>query len=173
MLENAGAHVGEGDRLQDEHKKQKEIEAALREKERMLESVFGFFQGGIFALDNKYNLIRVNRTLDTWYAEHYPLKGKKCYKVFLDRKWPCRDCPARRSIVSGRTEMKEATIEGPDEEKRIKVCTFPLTDRYGQRIGVVGFLQDAVLTVAADMQNLPEETAPELYWQLFRSYSCC
>jgi len=51
----------------------KQAEEALLERERFLDSIFTSIQDGISVLDRDMNIIRVNPTMEEWYAHALPL----------------------------------------------------------------------------------------------------
>ncbi len=120
-------------------------EVALREAKNFMESIFASIQDGISVLDVNMNIVRVNPMMEQWFSYHMPLVGKKCYQTYHGRSQICRDCPARRTILTG--EAARATIpgEGTDKERItwVDVHTFPLIDNAtGQLKGVIEYARD-------------------------------
>jgi PAS domain S-box-containing protein len=78
------------------------VEDALRENERFLSSVFSSIQDGINILDSDRNILRVNPTMEEWYAQAMPLIGKKCYEVHV--------VPLRARIVQQIQHWKQGKL---------------------------------------------------------------
>lgn len=121
-----------------------DIEAAFSHESNLFNSI----EDGISILDNEFNIVRVNFTLQTWYAHKKHIIGKKCYAVYHDRKSPCADCPimrtietrkAQRDIVSYR--MKETGSSGWHE-----LQGFPVFE--GEELaGIVEYVKDITCEV--------------------------
>jgi len=76
----------------------KRAEEALQEREHFLDSIFTSIQDGISVLDRDMNIIRVNPTMEEWYAHALPLVGKKCYEVYHSRSERCEICPTWQTL---------------------------------------------------------------------------
>jgi len=133
--------------------KHKETDQALRAGETFLNSIFKSIQDGISVLDEGYNIIRVNPSMEKWYAYNMPLVGKKCYEVYHGRNRPCDICPTRRTI-----ETKEAAYEiVPHTGKNGEVIgwldlySFPLVDsETGKISGVIEYVRDITARKQSD-----------------------
>jgi diguanylate cyclase (GGDEF)-like protein/PAS domain S-box-containing protein len=131
--------------LQKEIQERRRMEEALRDGERFLSSVFFSIQDGISILDNEMSIIRVNETMEKWYAHAMPLVGKKCFEAYHSRTSPCEICPTRRTI-----NTKEAAYEvipkrgaGGEITGWLDLYSFPLFDtETGQMKGVIEYVRD-------------------------------
>jgi PAS domain S-box-containing protein len=105
-------------------------EAAVREGEKFLASIFSSIQDGISILDRDLNILRVNKTMENWYAHAAPLVGKKCYEAYRGEKKPCTVCPALQVIRTGKSSYKLESKRGPNGESAgwLDLYGFPLFD---------------------------------------------
>ena len=121
----------------------KEAEEALRESKRFLQNVFDAIQDGISVLDRNLTIIDCNRWIEDRYAEHMPLVGKKCYKVYQGLQSPCPWCPSIPALKTG--EVHSEVVPYPSAEEPsgwIELSSFPLKDRSGSIVGVIEHVKD-------------------------------
>ncbi len=123
----------------------KETERTLQENERFLRNIFTSIQDGLSILDTELNIVRVNPTMERWYAHGSPLRGKKCYAVYHGRTEPCEVCPSRRAMEKRQACYNVVPKIGP--EGRIvgwlDLYSFPLIDEgTGRVIGVIEYVRD-------------------------------
>jgi len=129
--------------LEQEIVKRTEAEKRVREKEQFLVSVFDSIQDGISVLTPDMKIVRTNRAMQAWYAEHATLEGKACYEVYHDRQKPCHDCPSIRAIASRQLEMQEVPlIQGGTETGVSELYAFPMIDDDGRVTGIVEYVRD-------------------------------
>ncbi|MCS7130590.1 MAG: transporter substrate-binding domain-containing protein, partial [Archaeoglobaceae archaeon] len=57
----------------------------IAESEKFLETIFNTIQDGISVLNDKMEIIAVNKAMENWYAKKMPLIGKKCYEAYHER----------------------------------------------------------------------------------------
>ncbi|UCE91129.1 MAG: PAS domain S-box protein [Methanobacteriota archaeon] len=123
----------------------KKSEDALRRSEEFLANVFSSIQDGISILDDSLTVRRVNHSMEGWYEHKMPIIGKKCYEVHQWRDEPCEDCPARRTLETGRVDSGLVTKRGSKGEAKgwLDVYTFPIIDSdTGAVTGVIEYLRD-------------------------------
>jgi len=124
----------------------KNAENTLRQSEEFLSMIFSSIQDGISILDNDLTIRRVNTSMEEWYDHLMPLVGRKCYEVHQHRDTPCEECPARRTLDTGKTAMGLVTKRGANGEAVgwLDVYTFPLVnEETGEIEGVIEYLRDA------------------------------
>ena len=129
--------------LNKEIDERKAAEEALRESERFLQNVFDGIQDGISVLDRDLTIIGCNFWMEDQYAEHMPLIGKKCYKVYQGLQSPCPGCPSIPAIETG--EVHSEVVPYPSAEEPsgwIELSSFPLTDRSDSVVGVIEHVKD-------------------------------
>jgi len=120
-------------------------EAAAREGERFLSSVFSSIKDGMSVLDRDLNILRVNQTMEDWYSHKMPLVGKKCYDAYYGRQAQCDSCPSIRTIESGKSAYEVVPKTGPKGEiiGWLDLYSFPMRDsRTGELSGVIEYLRD-------------------------------
>jgi len=120
-------------------------DAAVREGERFLSSVFSSIQDGISVLDKDLNILRVNQTMEDWYSHKMPLVGKKCYDAYHGRQSQCDSCPSIRIIESGKSAYEVVPKTGPKGEIMgwLDLFSFPMMDSgTGELSGVIEYVRD-------------------------------
>lgn len=120
-------------------------EAAARQGDRFLSSVFSSIQDGISVLDKEMNILRVNQTMEAWYSHKMPLVGKKCYNAYHGRNAQCDSCPSARTVESGKSDYEVVPKIGPKGEVVgwLDLYSFPLRDSMtGELSGVIEYLRD-------------------------------
>jgi diguanylate cyclase (GGDEF)-like protein/PAS domain S-box-containing protein len=120
-------------------------EQELRDRERFLNSIFASIQDGLSILDTDLNIVRVNPTLEQWYAHSLPLAGRKCYEAYHGRDRPCDVCPSRETLETGKAAFAVVPKSGPGGEVAgwLDLYTFPRMDpATGQLEGVIEYVRD-------------------------------
>ena len=120
-------------------------EEAVREREDFLSSIFTSIQDGISILDKNMNIIRVNPTMERWYAHAMPLVGKKCYEAYHSRTEPCEVCPTKKTLMTNESFCEIVPKAGPGGETVgwLDLYSFPLRDRAtGKLRGVIEYVRD-------------------------------
>jgi PAS domain S-box-containing protein len=123
----------------------KKTEEEVQERERFLSSVFDSIQDGLSILDEDYNIIRVNSTMEKWYAHAVPLPGKKCHQAYQMRNKPCDLCPTRMSLKTAQAayEIVPKVGTGGEVTGWIELYSFPLIDqKTGQMKGAIEYARD-------------------------------
>jgi signal transduction histidine kinase len=128
------------------------IDRALRmQRTDLLKNVFDAIQDGISVLDKDLNIIQVNPTLERWYRHAMPIRGKKCYHVYQNRRTPCNFCPAKRALKSKTLNMatvpwkKDGCIQG-----WLELFAFPMINSSGQISGVVEYARNITDRIVAE-----------------------
>ena len=127
------------------NQKRKQVEVELRESERFMDSIFASIQDGIGIIDKEMNIIKVNKTAESWYSHAMPLVGKKCYEAYHNRKERCELCPAQETLVTGKSAYKVVPKHGPGgkEVGWLEIYSYPLKDTTtGQMKGVIEYVRD-------------------------------
>lgn len=120
-------------------------DAAVREGEGFLSSVFSSIQDGISVLDKDLNILRVNQTMEDWYSHKMPLVGKKCYDAYHGRQAQCDSCPSIRTIESEKSAYEVVPKTGPKGEVIgwLDLYSFPMRDsKTGELSGVIEYVRD-------------------------------
>ena len=136
-----------------------EAENALKEKENFLQIVLDAIQDGISVLDTDFNVIRVNKIMREWYTHKLPFEGKKrCYEVYHGRSEPCKICPARKTLESGKLEKEKVPfVKAEGVAGTLELFSYPIMNDSGEIIGVVEHVRDITDQLKAQKQ-LEEET---------------
>jgi len=140
----------------------KRAEETMREAERFLASVFASIQDGISVLDTTLTVVRVNPTMEKWYAHNMPLVGRKCHFAYQCMETPCEDCPAQRTMATGRTAYQVKPKRGVRGEivGWLELYSFPMMDiSTGQMKGVIIYSRDITGRRATEAERVRLSTA--------------
>jgi PAS domain S-box-containing protein len=133
----------------------KRAERALRENERFLTSIFNSIQDGLSILDTDLTIIRVNPTLEKWFAHAMPLVGKKCHEAYHGSQEPCQVCPPQRTRETGEATCEAVPKIGPGREiiGWIELHSYPLLDiATGRMKGTIEYARDITTRRRAEME---------------------
>jgi PAS domain S-box-containing protein len=128
----------------------------LKEKnagELFLAGIFSSIQDGLCVLDQDYNILRVNPTMEKWHAHALPLVGKKCYEAYYGRSEPCEVCSARHTLETGEANTCLLTKTGPQGETMgwLELHSFPLLNPDTGKIkGVIEYIRDTTARKEAE-----------------------
>ncbi len=131
--------------LHREIEEREQVERALQKREEFLNDIFHSIQDGISILDRDMSVLRVNHTMEDWYAHRMPLAGKKCYEAYHGRGQPCESCPSLRTLATGEPAYELVRKSGPGGEATgwLDLYSFPLVDeRTGTLFGVIEYVRD-------------------------------
>jgi PAS domain S-box-containing protein len=119
------------------------MEEELIESKLFLNSIIESIKDGVSILDADLNIVRVNDTMNKWFAENIPLEGKKCYEAYHDRDSPCTPCPITRCMETGETERNIVPGLPGSETQWFELLGYPLKDSTtGEITGTVEFVKD-------------------------------
>ncbi|MFC1811400.1 PAS domain S-box protein [Thermodesulfobacteriota bacterium] len=121
----------------------KRAEDKLKESEGFLQNIFDAIQDGISVLDIDLNILRVNNTMEKWYAHAMPFSGKKCYEVYHGRTERCEICPSIRALEACSLQMDIVPlIESGQTVGWLELYSFPIIDLDGNPSGIVEYVRD-------------------------------
>jgi len=95
--------ISELESLENERKRTEDEFCIQQEK---FEGMLAAIGDGVDITTYDYRVVYANDNLKKIIGKD-ELEGHLCYEVFLDRNAPCKRCPMRRAIESGRTETEE------------------------------------------------------------------
>jgi len=119
------------------------IQQELRFDEHFLNNVFDAIQDGISVLNPDLTIIHTNKIMEKMYTAHLPLRGKKCYEVYQERKSMCPWCPSNKTLLDGKRHT--AIVPYPSEnnpEGWIELSSYPIFDTNGKVTGVIENAKD-------------------------------
>ncbi|MBN2018141.1 MAG: PAS domain S-box protein [Candidatus Cloacimonetes bacterium] len=124
-------------------KKRFSLQQQLRFDELFLQNVLDAIQDGISVLDSEFNILHTNKIMEKMYQEHMPLVGKKCYKVYQERKSLCPWCPSIKCLKEGKKFMEQVPL-GSEKAPRgwLELTSYPMFDKNGDIIGVIENVKD-------------------------------
>jgi signal transduction histidine kinase len=117
----------------------------------LLKNVFDAIQDGISVLDKDLTIVKVNPTMERWYRDFSPLRGKKCYRVYQNRSSACRFCPAIRALRNKTLNMatfpwkKDGHVQG-----WLELFAFPMLNSQGKVSGVVEYARNVTDRIIAE-----------------------
>jgi diguanylate cyclase (GGDEF)-like protein/PAS domain S-box-containing protein len=121
----------------------KDAENAIKESEALLQGIFDAIQDGISLLDKDLNVLRVNKTMEKWYAHTMPFTGRKCYEVYHRRSKPCKACPALKALKTRSLQMNVVPLpESQETVGWLELYAFPVLDSDGRPQGVVEYVRN-------------------------------
>ncbi|MFA5110401.1 MAG: PAS domain S-box protein [Desulfobaccales bacterium] len=133
----------------------KRLEEALRDNEQFLTDIFNYIQDGLSILDPDLNIMRVNPAMEK-FGYPQPLVGRKCYEVYQDRNSPCENCPALKTLLTGKASRN--VVRGyptNHAEQFLEILTYPLKDQAtGQIKAVIEFVRDVTEHKQAEEERL-------------------
>jgi len=123
----------------------RQAEKEIREKERLMTSIFESIQDGISILDKNLTIIRVNSAMEKWYQHVMPMVGKRCFEAYHERHEPCEVCPSQRTLKTGEAAYEVVPKRGPKGEiiGWLDLFSFPLLDITTEEMqGVIEYVRD-------------------------------
>jgi PAS domain S-box-containing protein len=140
-----------------------------KESTRFLDDIFSSIQDGISVLDQDLTVLKVNSTMERWYAHSMPVVGKKCYEAYHARTEPCETCPTLQTLRTGKATMETIPKMGPDSTITgwLDLYSFPLIDsQTGKMNGIIEYVRDISQRRQAEEEMAVSE---ERYRGLFES----
>jgi PAS domain S-box-containing protein len=141
----------------------KRAENALKEQKGLLEGVMASADQGLAILDRNLSFVKVNPTMEKWFAHDQPLSGKTCYAVIHGALESCENCPALKTLVSGEPGHEVVPKWGPREENsgQVELFSYPLKDpNTGETVGVIMRILD--ITARLQAQEVLKESRERL-----------
>lgn len=95
-----------------------------------IQSILDNLPMGVYVLDGKRKIQWVNeRVVHRLGREAFHRQGEKyCYYEIFKRVWPCRDCPALKTLKNGLMEHREIKSDYKGETRHYLVTTAPFPD---------------------------------------------
>lgn len=120
-----------------------QTEEALRRSEQFLQNVFDGIQDGISVLDKDLTVVRTNCWIERKYSEHMPLRGKKCFQVYQQRRTPCPWCPSITALETGVAHTEIVPYPSAENPSGwIELSAYPVKDSEGRVVGAVEHVKD-------------------------------
>ena len=120
-------------------------EQALCRERNFLDSIFSSIQDGISVLDTDLKIVRVNSTMEKWYAHAMPLVGKKCHEAYHCHATPCDTCPTI-AVLKKKTSVSSVVPKRGLNGRIVgwlELHSFPLFDTVTKEItGVIEYVRD-------------------------------
>ncbi len=121
----------------------KQTQEKLKKSESFLQNIFDTIQDGISVLDQDLKILRVNNTIEKWYAHAMPITGKKCYEVYHGRTKRCKICPSIRALETGSLQMDVVPlVESGQSVGWLELYSFPIMDKNEKPTGIVEYVRN-------------------------------
>ena len=121
--------------------------------------LFSCIQDGIVVLDNEFNIIHVNPTIEKWYSHKKQLIGKKCYEIYENRDEICENCPNLSLLEEKVIKSKIHAIynKNNNENGWLEEFSFPLFNQDTSRIiGIINYCKNITEKIKAEQIILEE-----------------
>ena len=95
--------------------------------------------------------------MEEMYSHKMPLKGRKCYEAYQDRKSVCPWCPSVESLKTGDKRTAEVPYpDAKDPQGWIDLSSYPLKNSKGEVTGLIEYVKDITerKRVEAALQNM-------------------
>jgi PAS domain S-box-containing protein len=142
---NPQAHFAELGNMLNQSVRTRRMDEDIAKSERFLSNVFSSIQDGISILDKDLTILRVNSTMERWYAHKSPLVGKKCFDAYHCRDAQCEVCPSLKTIETGKAAVEVVPKVGPGglQAGWLEVFTFPMIESgASEPAGVIEYVRD-------------------------------
>ena len=116
---------------------------AREEFDQFFTRIFNASLDGISVLDLDFTILGANTTLESLYADKFPLVGSKCYEVYHGRATPCEKCPTAEAIACARPQTGVVAYEDAGQLMgRQELSVFPVFDDRGEVFGVIEYVRE-------------------------------
>ena len=118
----------------------RQVENALKEQQGLLDGIMASAEEGLAVLDRNLAFVRVNPTLEKWFAHDQPLVGKTCFAMIHGALDPGENCPALKTLISGEPgHLVVQKWDLPEEvPSQVELFSYPLKDpSTGDTVGVI------------------------------------
>ena len=98
--------------------------------------------------------------MEKWFSDAAPLVGKKCFDAYQDRKRPCRDCPIKKTLETGKAASHVFPKKSPGGEIKawLEIFSYPWIDeKTGAMRGVIEYVRDITEKKRAEEARLRSE----------------
>ncbi|MFZ5645673.1 MAG: PAS domain S-box protein [Bacillota bacterium] len=133
----------------------KETEAALRNSERFLNSIFESILDPFTIIDRDFNIIRVNSKTEELFKNSLPIIGKKCYEIFHYSSEVCEGCPSVLTLTTGQASSAIISKKGPNGQDRglEEHYSYPFIDMSTNQLnGVIIYVRDITAKIRVEQE---------------------
>lgn len=142
LKDNNGKVTGVSGILRDITDRKKAEEKLLRES-RKLDDIVKGIGAGLTVVDNKMNILWVNKIIEEWYDPLEKIKGKRCYEIYMGNSKMCEHCPTAVSLKEGKTaHSSEKRLTKKGGEREFYITSTPIKDETGKVIQALELVQD-------------------------------
>lgn len=121
--------------------------------------LFSSIQDGVVVLDNDFNIIHVNPTIEKWYSHKKQLIGKKCYEIYENRNSICENCPNLSLIKDKIIKSKTHLLQDKDNNQTrwLEVFSFPLINEVTSKmVGIINYCKNITEKIKAEQVIIEE-----------------
>jgi PAS domain S-box-containing protein len=124
----------------------KKAEAALRESELKLSSIFENLDLGVALIGPDHKVLEANRKLKEWFPGLDLAQQPVCHRIFQDPPADsvCDGCPVEKTFATGQRSECVKSFHAPNDEEiqRRRVITCPVPDVDGKVAAVIEIIED-------------------------------
>ena len=153
----------------------------LSDSENLFEDVFDSLGDGLCIMDTNLNVIKLNKIAENVTKTDSNPIGKKCYEIFIKQNTPCNNCPALKTLETGKTSKEIFSLyEFLGLNIWLELITFPLKNCKGEIVGIIESFRDITKTVETDnelnesfhlMSSIIESSPDHMIFSLDRDFN--
>jgi signal transduction histidine kinase len=121
--------------------------------------LFSSIQDGVVVLDNEFNIVHVNPTIEKWYVDKKQLIGKKCYQIYENRDSICENCPNLNLIEDKIIKSKIHSINDKNNNQNgwLEIFSFPLINEGTSKLeGIINYCKNITEKIKAKQLIIEE-----------------
>lgn len=118
----------------------KRTDAAVRNSEKILRSVFNAIPDLLLIVDQEFRVVTSNWKGHEYITAEEIKKQPYCYEIFMHRSVPCEECHAIDVFKTGAPAVREGV--NPVDGRTREVQCYPISDEAGQVVMVAEYVRD-------------------------------
>ena len=123
----------------------------LEQEKDKLSMILTGIDAGLVLLDTQRYILWVNKVTEEWFNPLEKIKGMNCNIAIWGNEEVCQDCPAQRSLITGKLENSEVQLRKNDALKHYKITAAPLFNENGGFDRILELIQD--ITTEKELQS--------------------
>lgn len=123
----------------------------LEQEKDKLSMILTGIDAGLVLLDKERQILWANRVTEDWFNPLERIKGKNCNIAIWGNDEVCKDCPAQKSLITGKLENCEVQLRKDDTLKHYRITAAPLFNENGGFDRILELIQD--ITQEKELQS--------------------